>query len=211
MIVIECEQGTPEWHDARLGIPTASRYGDIVTPKKLELSKSSTTYRNQLLAEWLVGYPIDWSGQGQWMDRGQELEPKARAFYEMLRDVEVRQVGFILRDDRETGCSPDGLVGEDGGLEIKCPAMHTHIDYLLDPEKLVDTYRTQVQGSLYVTGREWWDLMSFNPSLPEVIVRVEPDPAFAAALDAALETFLADLAEAKEKLAPHKIADPILV
>lgn len=209
MIHLDVEQGSPEWLDARLGIPTCSKYDSIITPKTMKPS-SGTAYRNQLLSEWFVGHPIDWTGQSQWMERGKELEPQARAFYEFKRDVEAQQVGLILRDDRLTGGSPDSLVGDDGGLEIKCPSMHVHVGYLLDPQKLVDEYRCPVQGYLYITGRKWWDLMSYNPSMPEVIVRVLPDPPFQKALHECLDAFLKDLEEAQQKLAPHRVAEPAL-
>src|SRR5690606_16202558 len=143
---------------------------------------------------WLLGYPMDWGGKSEYMERGTALEPEARAAYEMQRDVDVQVVGFIYADDRKlTGGSPDGLIGEDGGLECKCPAIHTHIGYLLNPHALVDEYRTQVQGYLWITGRRWWDLCSYHPDLPSVIRRIERDEAFVAALDAAVNGFLDDL------------------
>ena len=116
----------------------------------------------------------------------------------------MRAVGFVLRDDGEVGGSPDRLVGEDGGLEIKNPAMHTHIGYLLDPPSLVADYAPQVQGYLYLTGRAWWDVLSYNPDLPPLVARVEPDAAFQAALDGALDTFLSELRDAKELLAEYR-------
>lgn len=205
MNTIECTQGTPEWSEARIGLPTASRYGEIITPAKLTLSKQSEKYRNQLLAEYLLGHPIDWSGTSYWMERGTDLEPEARAFYEMQFDADVQQVGFILREDGWTGGSPDGLVGDDGGVEIKCPAIHTHIGYLLKPENLVDAYRCQVQGYMYLTDRQWWDMLSYHPDLPHVHVRVERDEAFIAALDKCLAQFIVDLKECREKLAPRRV------
>lgn len=204
MILVKCEQGTREWDMARLGIPTCSRLDEILTPKSLKRSTSAGKYRNQLLAEWLFGAPIDWGGSSEFMQRGTEMEPKARAFYEMQRDVDVTPVGFILRDDRLFGGSPDGLVEEDGGLEIKCPALHTHIGYLTDPKSLVEEYRGQVQGNLALSGRRWWDIMSYNPQLPEVIVRVERDEAYITALDRELKWFTTWLCEGRDILAPYR-------
>jgi hypothetical protein len=203
--ILDVVQGSPEWEQARLGIPTASRFGDIITPKTLKLSKSSAVYRNQLLAEWLLGYPIEWTPQTAWMERGTALEPEARAFYAMEYDVEVQSVGFVLRDDERVGGSPDGLVGDDGGLEIKCPAIQTQIAYLLNPDALVDAYRCQVQGNAYLTGRAWWDILSYHPELPHVRVRIERDEQFITALDACLAEFLADLDEARTVLEPHRL------
>lgn len=206
MIVLDCVQGSPEWERARLGKPTASAYDRIITPSTLKLSKQAVGYRNQLLAEFILDCPIDWCGQDGWMERGKEMEPEARAYYAMQFDREVTPVGFVLRDDERTGGSPDGLVDEDGGLEIKCPAIHTHIGYMLNPESLAAAYRGQMQGYLYLTGRAWWDILSYNPELPHVCVRVERDEAYIEALDKALNEFLDDLYACREKLAPHREA-----
>lgn len=208
MIVLDVKQGTPEWEMARLGIPTASGFKRILTAKTLKVSSSAAEYRNQLLAEWLLGTPLEFGygggGQNQFMQRGTGMEAEARAFYELQHDAEVEQVGFLLRDDRMAGCSPDGLVGTDGGLELKCPMIHTHIGYLLDPQSLVDAYQQQVQGCLYITGRAWWDLLAYHPNLPPVHHRIEPDPAYQTALGAALDWFVADLLAARERLAEHR-------
>lgn len=203
MKILNIEQGSPEWMDARLGIPTASAYDKIITPKTLKPAKGDT-YRNQLLAEWLLGYAIDWGTSNAWTERGRDLEAEARAFYELTRDVEVAPVGFVARDDGKTGGSPDGLIGEDGGLEIKCPAIHTHVGYMLNPSLLSGEYRCQVQGYLYLTGRGWFDLMSYCPGLPEVLIRVPRDEVFMKAFEPALAAFLADLDTAKERLAEHR-------
>lgn len=209
MIRLNVVQGTPEWEMARLGIPTASSFKRILTAKTLKLSSSAGEYRNQLLAEWLTGMPLEFGGgPNTLMQRGTGMEAEARMFYELQYDVpEVEQVGFLLRDDRMAGCSPDGLVGEDGGLELKCPMMHTHIGYLLDPQSLADQYAPQVQGCLYITGRAWWDLVAYHPQLPPVYHRIARDEKYIAALDAALDTFVADLLAAREQLAPHRLAE----
>jgi hypothetical protein len=204
MIRIDVPQGTPEWERLRIGIPTVSSFDKIISPKKLQPSTQAETYLNQLLAEWLLDMPIDWGGASGYIDRGRHMEEEARAFYEFADNVEVAPGGFILRDDRKVGGSPDGLVGDDGGVEIKCPAMHTHIGYLRNPQSLVSEYHLQVQGYLYLTERAWWDVQSYNPVLPRVIVRVPPDEKTQTALNAALNAFVAYLDEAKEMLAPHR-------
>lgn len=203
MKVIDCVQGSAEWQDARIGIPTASQADCLLTPKTRKPSTQSVAYRNRLLAEWLTGYPLE-PPTTLWMDRGVEMEAKAREFYEFHRDVEVEQVGFCLRDDRLFGGSPDGLVGEDGGLEIKCPALHTHVGYLLGAGP---DYLGQVQSYLYLTGREWWDVVSYNPDLPPAVIRVERDVEYIEALTKALDVFCADLAEQKEKLLPYRMVE----
>lgn len=132
------------------------------------------------------------------------LEPRARGWYAFDRGVPVQEVGFVLRDDGQAGGSPDALVGDDGGLEIKCPAIHTHIGYMLAPEKLVAEYRHQIQGNLYLTGRDWWDVLSWHPDLPEVVERILPDREYHKALHEALAVFNAELERAKAILEPHR-------
>lgn len=203
MIVIECTQGTPEWHLVRLGIPTASQFHRILTPKTRKYAAGAETYRNELLADWVRGYPLGFEGNGH-TERGTELEPEAREYYE-LAGHEVVQVGFVLRDRAgKVGCSPDALVGDDGLLELKCPDLKQHIAYLINPQSLVDEYFGQVQGNLYVTGREWADIMAYSPGLPKVVQRVTPDADYQAKLDDALANFIDDLDRQKAKLAKYK-------
>jgi hypothetical protein len=198
VIRLDCEQGSPEWFAARLALPTASRFDQIITPKTLKLSASSEKYRNELLAEWLLGESLSAGHDGEFMNRGRALEEEARDWYELQRDVEVERVGFILRDEQNAGCSPDGLVGADGGLEIKCPSAAVHVGYLLD--SVGEAYRCQVQGSLWITGRAWWDVLSYHPSLPKALVRVERDEAFIEALARLHGQFWEYLQEGKEAL-----------
>ena len=197
MITVECEQGSQAWLNARLGIPTASQFDRILSPKTLKPSASAEGYRHELLAEWLLGEPID-TVNTEWMQRGIELEPRAVQFYEFQRDIETTRIGFCLTDDRLAGCSPDRLVGDDGGLEIKCPSAKVHVGYLIDG--VAGAHIAQVQGCMWVTGRAWWDVMSFNPSLPPSLVRVQRDAKFMAALDEALPAFTTKLGEMREKL-----------
>ena len=169
MLVIDCEQGSDEWWQARLGIPTASEFKSILTPAKLELSTKSVAYRNKLLAEQLRGKP-DESFESDWMKRGLDIETEARNYYEFLYDVEPQQVGFCLHDNKRYGCSSDGLIGNDGGLEIKCPSPGVHVGYMLG-HKLPTLYKMQVLGSLLVTGCRWWDFLSYHPDLKHLIIR----------------------------------------
>lgn len=205
MKIIECVQGSPEWVDARLGIPTASGYEHILQPKKLEYSAGATKYLNHLLAEWLCGYPLDTGTGSAWMERGTQMEPEARRWYEQHRSVKVEQVGFCLRDDEQTGCSPDGLVGPDGLVEIKCPSLEQHIAYMRNPTLLQADYRIQTQGELYITDRDWVDLVSYHPDFPRVILRLTPEPAVQSALHAGLFRFISELNEEKEKFAKYRM------
>jgi hypothetical protein len=197
VIILPVEPGSFEWLQARLGIPTASCFSKIVSPKQLKPSAQATGYMHQLCAEWLIGAPLDELDTPA-MARGRELEPQAVRYYEMQRDCETTVAGFCLNDDRTIGCSPDRLVGQDGGLEIKCPMGKQQVSNILNG---VDgEHRCQVQGCLWVTGRSWWDVLSFHPQLACSLVRVERDPAFMAALDDALPAFVEGLAEMRGKL-----------
>jgi hypothetical protein len=127
--------------------------------------------------------------------RGVELEPDARDIYCLQMDVVAREVGFILNDAGTLGISPDSLIDPDGGLEIKCPDGPTHLRWLRDGV-LPDEHKAQVHGALIVTGRAWWDFMSYCPPYRELIVRVTPDD-YTAKLSACLDRFVRELAEAK--------------
>lgn len=180
MRIDQHEQGSPEWLAARLGIPSASMFAKIVTTKGA-WSTSADTYINQLVAERLTGEREE-VFQSHHMIRGTELEPDARDLYSLMTDSEVTEVGFCLHDTLAAGCSPDGLIGEDGGLEIKCPAPSTHVEYLRGGV-LPSKYKQQVMGCLWITGREWWDFVSYHPTMKPLIVRVERDEEYIAALE----------------------------
>lgn len=205
MILHPAEQGTDEWRAARAGLPTASRFKEIVTPAKLQPSKSCDGYLYELLAEWRLGRPLEDEGASIWTDRGTSMEDEARAWYSWEAECgridggRVVRVGLCLMDDGKAGCSPDALVGEDGGLEIKCPSAGVHARYVDRPDDLYADYRMQVQGGLLVTGRKWWDMLSFCPSFPEVRRRFEPEPDVQAALASGLAAFVARLEEAKAR------------
>jgi hypothetical protein len=149
MIIIDCEQGTEEWFKARLGIPSASNFNKIITPAKLEPSRSADGYINKLVAEWLTGKPEE-TFQSEAMANGVITEEEARDFYAFKFDSDIKQVGFCLEDAKRFGCSPDGLIGDDGGLEIKCPTAGVHLGYLL-ANKVPLEYKLQVIGSLLTT------------------------------------------------------------
>ena len=180
MRIDQNEQGSPEWLAARLGIPSASMFAKLVTTKGI-WSASADAYINQLVAERLTGEREE-VFQSHHMLRGTELEPDARDLYSLISDAEVTEVGFCLHDTLSAGCSPDGLIGDDGGLEIKCPAPSTHVEYLRGGV-LPSKYKQQVMGCLWITGREWWDFVSYHPTMKPLIVRVERDEEYIAALE----------------------------
>ena len=191
------KQGTPEWFSARCGMPTSSNFDKIITAQG-KPSKQREKYLYTLAGEKVSGIKED-TYQSFAMQKGIEKEAEARDYYKMLYDVEVQEVGFCLADNGLYGCSPDGLVGKDGGVEIKCPLIHTHVGYLLKDGLLQDYYQ-QAQGSLFVTGRKWWDIMSYYAGLRPVIIRVTPDKEFQKALQVELEIFAKELDELVKKI-----------
>jgi len=172
--IIDAQQGTDEWLMARLGCPSGSGFSKLITSSGKE-STSRAGYVNGLIAEKVTGQ-IPEGFDNYWMARGRELEPDAKAFFEFERGCTIQDVGFCKHDDYECGVSPDGLL-EDGGLEIKCPADATHVKYFR-AGVLPSEYKAQVQGCLWITKRKWWDFLSYHPSLPPLLIRVERDEDF---------------------------------
>jgi hypothetical protein len=204
MIELDVEQGTEEWLKARSGVVTASMMGSIITPTGFK-SDGQVAYMEQLAGEWLIQGPDPDSFESYWMKRGKELEPQARAIYQLERDVNVRQVGFVFKDVlRQVGCSPDGMVGDDGGWENKTPKLTTHVRYLRDG-KVVNSYYPQIQASIWITEREWWDFMSFHPKAKSLIVRVPRDDLYIKKMEKQVSAFLADLHELKEDIKEYRL------
>lgn len=184
MQILDCVQGSDEWFAARIGIPTASNFDKIITTKG-EPSKQALKYMYKLAAEKASGQKED-GYQSDDMARGVELENYARSAYEFAMDVNVVQVGFCLADGY--GASPDGMIGDEGLVEIKCPKPSTHVEYL-ESGKLPTTYFQQVQGQLLVTERKWCDFVSYCPGLKPLIIRVDRNDDFINKLKAELEAF----------------------
>ena len=185
------EQLSEEWYAIRRGIPTASNFDKIITSKG-EPSKQRTKYMYRLAGEAVSGIQEE-TYQNAAMIRGIELEEEARDLYEVLNDTEVEQVGFCLEDAIvKAGASPDGIINDFGMLEIKCPLITTHVDYLLKG-KLPTEYFQQVQGQLYITGSDWCDFMSYFPGLKPLIIRVGREEDFINKLEDALVVFCKEL------------------
>lgn len=182
---------------ARCGIPTASNFDMIVTTKG-EPSKQRQKYLYKLVGEVISGTTEE-SYQNDAMKRGTEVEEEARKFYQIVSDNVVSTVGLCLSDCGGYGASPDGLVGEKGQIEIKCPQMSTHIGYLID-NKLPTDYFQQTQGQLLVTSREWCDFISYYPGIKPLIIRVYPDQEFIKKLSQELSLFCKELEETVNKL-----------
>ncbi len=196
MKIHDCEQGSEAWFAVRRGIPTASHFAQILTPKERKYSKSAGKYADKLLAEWLIGESVTIDASG-FMARGTDMEAEARSWYEFDQDVDVVQVGFVTSDDGGVGCSPDGLVGDDGIVEFKCPSAHVHVGMMLASP---DDYLLQVQGNLWLTGRHWAHRVSYHPTMPRVIDPWLRDEELIGQLGAALERFNHELAQKKARL-----------
>ena len=162
LITLDCEQGTEEWLTARLGIPTATGIENIVTPTGKK-SSSQIKYMSELIEESILGLQ-DSGYKSAFMERGNQLEPLARSAYEFLTGNAVKQVGGVyLNEKKELMVSPDGLIPElKKGLEIKCPKMSTHIQYIINGG-VPSEYIIQVQANLWVTGYKTWDFVSYCP------------------------------------------------
>lgn len=200
---VECQQGSPEWWEARRGLPTASEFDRILTPVKKQPSAAQNTYIASLIADarcllpnWFTDRP-----RTRDMDHGTNTEPQAREWYAMETGNTVREVGFCVTDDGRFGCSPDGLVDPDGGLELKCPKIATHVTWLM-VDCVPEEYLPQIHGNLIVTGRMWWDFLSYAPAkgIPPLLKRVERNE-FTIKLAVELEVF-----DEKLKAAYHRIS-----
>jgi hypothetical protein len=176
MKTYDVEQNSPEWYAARRGIPTASEFDKIITATGAR-SKQDSDYMDKLIAEYITGETCAvFKGTAE-TQRGKELEPEAIQAYELTTGATVTRVGFCTDDGRTMGCSPDALISTEGGLEMKCPSPHNHVFYMRT-QKIAHEYTVQIQGNLLVTGRKWWDAMSYHPKMKPVIQRVERDNGF---------------------------------
>jgi putative phage-type endonuclease len=197
------EQRTEEWFAARCGKVTASRVADIIAKTKTGYSASRENYLAQLVCERMTGKPAE-SYSNAAMQWGTDQEPFARAAYEAAKDVLVEEVGFAIHPTiKDAGASPDGLVGEFGLVEIKCPNTATHIQTLLD-QKVPEKYIVQMQWQMACTGRQWCDFASFDPRMEEglqlFIKRVEYHPLYVAELEKEVINFLMDVEDKIRKL-----------
>lgn len=214
------EQGSQEWHALRSVIPTASAFDRLITPAKWEPTKGDTRkgYMLELLANRICGISAEDLFSSAAMDHGREWEPIARAAYEFERGVEIQDGGFFTDDEGRYGASPDGLIGDEGLIELKNPtvpkvhleALFDSLEYARKPEDwtaaaltgsevtgFLRDHWTQVQGQLLVTGCKRCDLVSNFRGFPMVVVRVYPNPVFLARLERELDAFSLELARAE--------------
>ena len=192
----EIIQGSEDWFRARCGCVTASRISDLMAKTRTGWGASRKNYAAQLLAERLTGEVAE-SFSNAAMQWGTDTEPEARTTYEFWRNATVTEVGFVVHPSiKSAGASPDGLVGDDGLVEIKCPNTATHLD-TLEGGKIDRKYLYQMQWQMACTGRQWCDFVSYDPRLPETyrihIERVERDADLVAELETEVKAFIAEI------------------
>jgi len=197
------EQKSEEWFKARLGKVTASRVADVIAKTKTGYSASRENYMAQLVVERLTNTQAE-SFTNAAMQWGTDQEPFARAAYEVQQNVLVDETGLVDHPTIEmAGASPDGLVGEDGLVEIKCPNTATHIDTLLT-QTVPAKYITQMQFQMACTGRQWCDFVSFDPRMPPkaqiFVKRVPRDDAFIKEIESEIKKFLAEVSAKVDQL-----------
>jgi hypothetical protein len=199
MIIHNVKQGSEEWHRLRLGIPTASEFHKIITPKKLELSSQAPAYMNRLLAEWIYGNQVD-TFETPWMEYGNQMELEAVKAYEFEREITTQACGFISSDSGLYGASPDRLITEHRGiLEIKCKSASVHVGHMICRDLYIE-HMIQVQGQLWIAEAEWADIMCYSPHFPSVITRVKRDDYIIKAISEAVSRFVEILLETRKRL-----------
>jgi YqaJ-like recombinase protein len=184
--IIKCQQNSPEWLRARQGIPTASAFSDVLAKGE---GKVRRTYMMKLAGEIITGEPMEGFSNSS-MERGHAMEAEARDLYAFQTGAQLDRVGFV-RNGR-VGCSPDSLIGDDGGVEIKTTFPHLLIDLILKDE-FPAAHKAQVQGTLWVTGRQWWDIVVYWPNMPMFVKRTHRDEVFIQTLAAEIDRFNSDL------------------
>lgn len=189
MKVLPHPQGSVEWLQGRAGLPTASEFDQLVDSKwEVRTGAMPKSYLARKLAEKWTGGPLQ--GFGSWAtEQGSILESEAIPWFELEYGQQVQRVGLITTDDGRIGCSPDGLIGEDSGIEIKCANIETAIGYLL-AGAVPKEYLPQIFGAMLVTGRPTWKFLSYRRLLPALLITVERDEKIIAALSEALRVFL---------------------
>ena len=200
--IFNCDQGSDEWFACRAGIPTASEFSTVQA--KGRGGGESVTRRKYMLtlaAERIAGpSPFDRYTNGA-MQRGHDYEDEARDMYSLITGNEPEQIGFMRRGD--VGFSPDSLIGDDGLLEIKTKIYPLHLDCLLKDE-VPSEHIAQIQGGLWVSGRQWLDFTSYSPGLPIFVKRVSRDEPYIARLKVEVEQFNSELAELVERIQQYK-------
>ena len=190
MIILNIEQDSEAWYAVRCGRVTGTRFASLVSG---ESTKGYKDLVNNIVCEMITG-KMEETYSNAIMEKGIETEPIARHEYELIFETEVKTAGFIMPDEDTKyhewiGISPDGLLENDGILEIKCPLMKTHLEYI-EAGRLPADYRHQVQGQLFVTGFKYCDFMSYVNGMKPFVIRVEPDPVLHAEFEKRLDVLI---------------------
>jgi len=191
--IFDMDQGGDEWLRARMGIPTSSKFATVMAKGE---GKTRSKYMRQLAGEIITGEPAE-SYTNAHMERGKLMEDEARETYAFIHDADIRRVGFIRNGDR--GSSPDSLVGESGGLEIKTALPDIQIERLM-LNRLPPEHKAQVQGNIWIAEREWWDFVSYWPRLPMLTIRVYRDDAYIKSMSDEIDRFNDELARLVETI-----------
>ncbi len=210
MKIHNCEQMTLEWIRLHFGIPTAACLDQLLTPEfELRKGEMPKTLVYKKVAEKIQNRPmIDLDKSSFMMEQGLILENEARPWFELEYEKKVKQVGFITTDDGRFGCSPDGLISSisdrepliyDCGLEIKSPAAHTHVKYLVNGV-LPKEYAAQVLGSMFVTGFKKWIFVSYRRGFPALVLEIQRDEKAMSAIASAIDSFHADFERAMQRI-----------
>lgn len=202
MEVVDCEQGSTEWFAARLGVPTASMFSVLLSGRKdAKDKKTRTTYMMKLAGEIITG-EVSEGYTNVHMERGKVMEDEARALYAFMTDADPVQVGFLKNFG--AGASPDSLIGDKGGLEIKTALPHIQVERLLSGT-LPSEHKAQVQGNMWVSERDWWDFCSYCPKMPLFKIRVERDEEYMKEISEGVAEFKKDLAAMVERIRAYQV------
>lgn len=205
MKIHDVSQRTLDWAMLHVGIPTASGLHNLLTPEfEIRKGEMPRTYMHLKLAEaWLKRPVLELSAFS--IEQGEIMETEARPFFELETNQKVGEVGFITTDDGLFGCSPDGLIGGNSGLEIKCPSAQVHVKYLVNGE-LPKEYAAQIHGSMFVTGFPRWTFLSYRRNFPPLILEVQREEGVMFKIAQALEKFHEQFEAAKLRLQAYENA-----
>lgn len=203
--IFNCEQNSPEWFQARAGIPTASEFHTVMASGRGGgESKTRKTYLYKLAGEVITEEPTEGYSNAN-MDRGHVMEDDARRMYSFIADADIQRVGFVRNGDK--GASPDGLIGDDGMFEAKSKFPHLLIERLLSDD-FPPEHKAQCQGALWVAEREWIDIVVYWPKMPLFVKRAYRDGPYIISLASAVKQFNEELAEVVERV--RRYGQPIV-
>lgn len=197
--ILEMEQGSPEWHRARLGLPTASEFATVLAKGE---GKTRAAYMRRLASEIITGEPAETFFNAH-MERGKVMEAEARELYAFLQDQEPQQVGFVINGNK--GCSPDSFLGNDALLEIKTALPHILIEKI-EGDKFPPEHKAQCQGALWVCERDWIEIAVYSPKLPLFIKRAHRDDAYIKTMAGEIDRFNDELALLVERIRAYGTA-----